>query len=509
MADSFVSTVFLSYFLIILLMTLISFNVTYSRGAKRLAWRVSNVAASLSLISYLFPPMQPDIWRQTIISLLVVLTGLSAACTVLLQVKPRLPVRLYIAILAPLLLFGLYFLSVETDARRRLVVVSIFVWLLAVYLAAELGVTWMQRRKLPYLLLFMTFLVAAGAYAIRTFWIATVTGIADAELRAIAAVGGTAVNMFVFVSWNIIFYTLIIGDATQQLRASEDRLLEANSSLEQQVAERTADLQTTVGELRTTAEELRRANAGKDAFLAAASHELRTPLTAIMSLSELLVEEVRGPLNKDQARYVAAIQQSGQRLTKTVDGILLYTSLIAGKYSVQYESCQLAELCAVAVRAVQAAAEKKRQAITQQVEPVDLSIESDPESILQILKILFDNAVKFTPEEGRIGVSITPVCTAGEMAGAQIIVSDTGIGMSEEQMATLFRAFTQGDMALSRHFEGLGLELAYVWRLCELLGGSISVHSELGQGSSFTLVLPCSPPSPKSVEQQKETTSHA
>lgn len=509
MADFFVSAVFLSYFLIILLMTLISFNVTYSRGVKRLAWRVSNVAASLSFASYLLPPMQPDIWRQTIINLLVVLTGLSAAYAVLLQVKPRLPLRLYAAVLAPLLLFVLYFLSVETDVRRRLLVVSIFVLLLAVYLAAELGVTFLRRRRLPYLLLFMTFLVAAGGYTARTFWIATATGVSDVELRATAVVAGTAVNMFVFVGWNLIFYTLIIDDATQQLHASEDRLLEANSNLEQQVAERTVDLQTTVEELKMTAAELRRANAGKDAFLAATSHELRTPLTAILSLSELLGAEVRGPLNKEQARYVVLIQQGGQRLTKTVDSILLYTSLMAGKYAVRYESCRLAELSAAAIRSVQAAAEQKRQVITEQIAPRDLTIQSDPEGILQLFKILLDNAVKFTPEEGRIGVNITPVCTAEGVDCMQIIVSDTGIGISDDQIATIFSAFTQGDMALSRRFEGLGLGLAYAQRLCELLDGSISVHSILGQGSSFTLLLPCSPPSHQPEDQQGATVRHA
>lgn len=227
-------------------------------------------------------------------------------------------------------------------------------------------------------------------------------------------------------------------------------LQQANAELEQQVAARTADLQETVAELK-------RANAGKDAFLGVVSYELRSPLAAILSMSELLESDTYGPLAPAQARPVAAIRQSGQRLLGTVNNVLLYTDLMTGATPVRSGPCHLAGLCATAVRSVRPDAERKQQRIIQTVEPPDLQIESDSLGIMQVLKTLLGNAVKFTPDAGSIELTVRELPDADAV---QIVVADNGIGMREEQVAVLFRPFSQGDQSFARPFAGLGLGLA-------------------------------------------------
>jgi PAS domain S-box-containing protein len=273
----------------------------------------------------------------------------------------------------------------------------------------------------------------------------------------------------------------VIHDISEH-RALQRLLEETNAELEQQVAVRTAELQASVTELR-------RANAGKDAFLAAISHELRTPLMGVLSMSELLASEERGPLNGHQAKYVDAITVSGERLLSTVNSVLLYTDLLAGNVPLTRELCHLDGLCAAAVRALQPDAERKQQHITQEIIPADLEIESDVQGLINVIKALLANAIKFTPAAGRIHLSARAM--AEDEAGAiQIAVTDTGIGMSEAQISKLFRPFVQGDQTLARRFEGLGLGLAYVQKMVELLGGTTAVESELGKGSRITVTLP-------------------
>ncbi len=283
----------------------------------------------------------------------------------------------------------------------------------------------------------------------------------------------------------------IVHDITARV-ALERLLQQTNAALEQQVTERTLALAASVTRLEETLAELRRANAGKDAFMAAVSHELRTPLTAILTMAELLEGEVRGPLNRDQARYVAAVNSSGQRLLAVVNNIMLYTQLMAGATPIEPGPCSVAALCGQAVNAVQAAAAAKEQTITQTVNPPDLEIESDARGVANILRMLLDNAIKFTPREGKIDVSGTclPAGPGGESARVALVVADTGIGMSPAEMEDIFSAFIQSDLTLARRFEGLGLGLAYVREMAVRLGGTVSVTSEVGRGSRFTVTLP-------------------
>ena len=269
------------------------------------------------------------------------------------------------------------------------------------------------------------------------------------------------------------------ADITERKQA-EQALRELNRELDQRVASRTAALSEAV-------DELKRANAGKDAFIAAASHELRTPLTGILGMAETLASETRGLLNDHQMRFVQAIQENGDRLLAMVNGVLNYTIAMSTGSPEHLDLCSMVELAASSVRQATVKSDKKQQTIHMDVQPPGLIVRSDGDAILQILNALLDNAVKFTPAQGSLGVNI---CASEEGEAVRIEVWDTGIGISAEQMPYLFQPFTQIDQRLAREFVGIGLGLALVRRKVELLHGTIAVESTPGSGSRFVVTLP-------------------
>lgn len=260
----------------------------------------------------------------------------------------------------------------------------------------------------------------------------------------------------------------------------EHLLQDANAVLEQRVAERTADLQRAV-------DDLQRANALRDEFMAMISHELRTPLTGVLSLAETLQDQIVGPLNPRQAVYVQGITASGNRLLYVINGILSYTHLISGKVPLQAEPCDLANLLNICAVSQQHKAAAKGLAVSVCVDPVDLTIVSDASALASILKRLLDNAVKFTPEGGQIGLA----ARIGTVpATADLIVWDTGIGIAGGQIEHILKPFAQADGTLARQYDGIGMGLAYVHEMVHLLGGTLAVDSTPGGGSRFTITLP-------------------
>lgn len=263
-------------------------------------------------------------------------------------------------------------------------------------------------------------------------------------------------------------------------RTAEVRQL--NTQLEQRVLERTADLSQANMELGKVVQ-------AKDEFLANMSHELRTPLNGILILTEVLLEQIRGPLNERQAHSLRTIQTSGHHLLSLINDILDLSKMEADKLELTIESVIIKDICQSSLQFVKELAHRKQIRLMVNNDNLDAQMQSDPRRLKQILINLLSNAVKFTPNGGQVSL----IVRADEVENViRFIVQDTGIGISAENMSRLFKPFTQLDSSLTREHEGTGLGLTLVGRLVELHGGSLEVESEgiPGKGSRFTVSLP-------------------
>ncbi|WP_129670841.1 PAS domain S-box protein [Candidatus Chloroploca sp. Khr17] len=266
-------------------------------------------------------------------------------------------------------------------------------------------------------------------------------------------------------------------------RRAEEALINERNLLARRVDARTADLSR-------TNLELARAVRAKDDFLANMSHELRTPLNAILALSEGLLEQLRGPLNERQQASLRNIEVSGRHLLALINDILDLSKVEAGRMDLQPETLLVSDICEASMVFVKELANKKQIQLHMQINEPQARVEADPKRLKQILVNLLSNAVKFTLSGGRVSLCVE--AQAGEGA-IRFAVEDTGIGMEPEGIAQLFKPFMQLDSSLSRQHEGTGLGLALVRRLVELHGGSVTVTSEPGKGSCFTVALPYPP----------------
>ncbi|HEX9507924.1 MAG TPA: ATP-binding protein, partial [Myxococcales bacterium] len=223
----------------------------------------------------------------------------------------------------------------------------------------------------------------------------------------------------------------------------------------------------------------------KSKFLANMSHELRTPLNAVIGFSELLEQEMFGPLSSRQKEYVQNILASGQHLLSLVNDVLDISKVEAGRMELVREWTSLAQVTESVDRILQSLARKKRLTLKLSL-PEDLpDVFIDPIRMKQVLYNLLANGIKFTPEGGVVGLTVHL-----EASQLHLSVDDTGIGIPADQLSRLFQPFEQiGNRAGGEH-EGTGLGLALTKSLVELHGGSISVRSEVGKGSSFQVTLP-------------------
>ncbi len=292
-------------------------------------------------------------------------------------------------------------------------------------------------------------------------------------------------NTLLYDETGKVIGTLSSGEDITQRKHTEKALLQEKAFLAKRVEERTAELS------RANAE-LARAARLKDEFLANMSHELRTPLNAILNLSESLQENLLGPLTEKQLRYLHNIETSGRHLLNLINDILDISKIEAGKMVLNIEPVFLKEVCQTGLNFIKQLALKKRLHIDTDFDATIKMVQLDSRRIKQILVNLLGNAIKFTPEGGKIGLTMIGDATQEVI---HITVWDTGIGIAESDMKKLFQPFMQIDSGLSRHYEGTGLGLALVRRLAEMHGGCISVTSEVGKGSRFMVSLPWREPS--------------
>ncbi|MCB0190100.1 MAG: response regulator, partial [Caldilineaceae bacterium] len=275
-------------------------------------------------------------------------------------------------------------------------------------------------------------------------------------------------------------YIQSIARDISRRRQMEQALLSERAQLAQRVAERTTELSIANAEL------MRNARL-KDEFLATVSHELRTPLSVILTLSEALQESIYGAVSDPQQKALQRIQKSGRHLLALINDVLDVSKIESGKLDLEIGPISVQALCEDSLQMVQEAATARQLMVQAIVDPTISIIAADGRRLMQVLLNLLNNAIKFTAEGGCITLKVD-----GDKAAETITfaVRDNGIGIAQEDLPRLFQPFVQLDSRLSRRYQGAGLGLALVYRLVKLHGGSVSVESNVGEGSTFYVALP-------------------
>lgn len=280
-----------------------------------------------------------------------------------------------------------------------------------------------------------------------------------------------------------------LKESQAELENQQVELETTNVQLEEQAQRLEAqkeDLERTNAAIEVKAKELEQASQYKTDFLANMSHELRTPLNSLLILSKLLGDNPDGNLSQEQVKFARTIETSGNDLLTLINDILDLSKIEAGHLEMQTETVSIERLSADMNRVFRPVAEERDVEFEIDVAPdCPETITSDRQRLDQVLKNLLSNAFKFT-EAGKVKLTVRRVGV--DQLG--FAVTDTGIGISEEQQGSIFEAFHQADGAISRKFGGTGLGLSISRQLTRLLGGSIAVDSRLGQGSTFTVTIP-------------------
>ncbi len=236
-------------------------------------------------------------------------------------------------------------------------------------------------------------------------------------------------------------------------------------------------------------EELKELDRMKSDLLANVSHELRTPLTAIKGYTDYIVEGKLGPVTEKQERGLVVVQRNLDRLSKSINALLDFSRMDAGRIALNIQPFSLRQLVEQILTTLRSELERKRIGFGLEVPPDLPPVIADREKLSQVIENLVINAIKFTPEGGRITVFAARAETQGR-ATAEIRVSDTGIGIPDAQLGKIFNRFHQVDGSTTRRFGGVGLGLSIVKSILDVHGAGVTVESEVGKGTSFRFVLP-------------------
>jgi CheY-like chemotaxis protein len=271
-----------------------------------------------------------------------------------------------------------------------------------------------------------------------------------------------------------------MSDITDRKQA-EEALRQSKEQAEQYAASLELSNQS-LKELKHLAEA---ANRAKSEFLANMSHEIRTPMTAILGYADLMLDENVGRTTRE---HIVVIKRNGEHLLKVIGEILDFSRIEAEKLHIELVRCSLVQLVAEAVSLTSTQAVAKQLTLKAElVGPLPETVLTDPLRLRQVLVNLVDNAIKFT-DQGEVRITAR-IADDSDRPRICFEVTDTGIGLNEEQIGKLFKPFSQVDNSSTRKFGGTGLGLCISKRLAEALGGSIELRSEPGKGSTFSVTI--------------------
>ncbi len=312
---------------------------------------------------------------------------------------------------------------------------------------------------------------------------------------------------------------IVSNDAIGVLSSTLNTMAQQISSLLNGLEVRRQQLEERSHELEVAKDAAESANRAKSTFLANMTHELRTPLNAILGYSELLQEEAQELGEEDFVMDLASINMAGKQLLSIISDILDISKIEAGKMTLFLETFQVSKLIEEVVTTVKPLATKNGNSLTVNCDSNLGMMRADATKVRQALLNLASNAAKFT-DRGTITISVWqeedavwPIDNSGKQLSIQSLlnqqsivfqVTDTGIGMTEDQMLNLFGAFSQADDSTTRKYGGTGLGLIISKKFCQMMGGDITVESEFESGSTFTIRLPIVVRSDKEVARDLE-----
>jgi signal transduction histidine kinase/DNA-binding response OmpR family regulator len=268
-----------------------------------------------------------------------------------------------------------------------------------------------------------------------------------------------------------------------------ERLADTFNHMTERLKENVEQLEESNKKLAAVNEELKELDRMKSDLLANVSHELRTPLTAIKGYTDYILDRKLGPVSDKQEKGLVVVQRNLDRLSKSINALLDFSRMDVGRITLSIHPFSLAQLVSQIRMTLRSELEKKRLSFEAELEADLPQLIGDREKLSQVLENLVINAMKFTPEGGRITVSASRTADAGRPA-AEVQVRDTGIGIPRDQIGKIFNRFHQVDGSTTRRFGGVGLGLAIVKSILDAHGTHILVESEEGQGTLFRFTLP-------------------
>ena len=394
-------------------------------------------------------------------------------------------VTYFLADAAGIAVFGSLIFAWYREPRpdANVLIISAVITILAILIAAV--ETW---TGYPISYLFLPLFVWAGFRAgARAVTLAATAIIVIAILSTTQGVGPFVANnanesillLEGFIA--VITFTGLIVVAVRAQQLSAEAALEAhNQMLEQRIIERTAEIQD-------KSRQLAEASERKSQFLASMSHELRTPLNAIIGLTEMMVIHAARFGTEKALEPLRRVNAAGAHLLSLINEVLDLSKIEAGKLELNPEPIDLSRLIDEVIGTAEQLAEKNKNRLVVDAQENVVTLTADSMRLKQILLNLLSNACKFT-KEGEVALRVRKVVDGH--AWIELAVADTGIGLTAEQQAKLFQEFTQADSLTARRYGGTGLGLAISRKLARMMGGDITVDSEPGHGSTFTIRLP-------------------